>query len=494
MHFFIHNSIHAGDAILSRPIIKSIKENFPDVEITLECMKANKYLWEDLGLPIMIYQGNRPHYVAVPTPNCPSDAIFINMWFGLYRDILLTYSLTYDNNVHTFNRIMQENGLSHLFQLNAPQFPPSIEFYANQELPVKIVENSVLVENGETLSKQNNFPMNDYLEQISKAFPQLVFYCPAEPPLKAPNVIDCSRLNLIQLSELSNHCKGFLVRGSGINTATYTEPNRFKPRCYVGMIRPTTIWLDKRNPPVEAKDITGVLSFLQTLVSKDSDLSERRFGKMCKFLKSKAEIDECTNYLIKNGYSAHSISCKNWDIAHIISDLSDGNSLDMGSTDSFILKNAVIKQLKGEKYGIDYRKPNVAAEGVKYMEGNLLNVPMPNQYFSNITCLSVIEHDVDFEKFAKEASRLLAPGGKLYITYDYWVPRIITEKTLCGLKWQPLDDQDVNTLINYCHEHNLQITEDIDWSVGEPVIRPGYYSPDPNVSYTFGMLVFQKCM
>ncbi len=493
MHFFIHNSIHAGDVILTRPVIKAIKENFPDVKITLECMEVNKYLWEDLGLPIMAYAGNRPYYAAAPTPNCPSDALFINIWFGLYRDILRTYQLTYDNTVHTFNRLMQEKGLYHLYQLHAPEFPPSIEFYAKQQLPLKIVENSVLVENGIALSTQNNFPINDYLEQISKAFPELVFYCSAEPPIKASNVVDCSKLNLLQLSELSNHCKGLLVRGSGVNTATYTEPNRFKPRCYVGMTRPTTIWLDKRNPPVEVKDITGVLSFLQTLVSKNSDLSDRSF-KMCKFLKSKAEIDECTDYLIQNGYAAHSISCKNWDIAHIVSKLSDGNLLDMGSTDSYILKNAVIKKLQGEKYGVDLRKPNVAADGVKYIVGNLLNIPLPDNYFSNITCLSVIEHDVDFEKFAKEASRLLASGGKLYVTFDYWVPKIITQKMLTGLKWQPLDDKDVKALINYCHQQNLQITEDIDWSVGEKVIRPGYYSPDPKVSYTFGMLVFKKCI
>lgn len=215
---------------------------------------------------------------------------------------------------------------------------------------------------------------------------------------------------------------------------------------------------------------------------------------MCKFLKSKAEIDECTDYLARNGYAAHSISCKNWDIAHIISDLSDGNLLDMGSTDSFILKNAVIRQLKGEKYGIDLRKPNVDVEGVKYMVGSLLNVPMPDGYFSNITCLSVIEHNVNFELFAKEASRLLAPGGKLYVTYDYWVPKIVTQKMLSGGKWQPLDDKDVKALINYCNQQNLQITEDIDWSIGDAVIRPGYYSPDPNVSYTFGMLVFKKSL
>jgi len=272
MRFFIHNSIHAGDAILSRPVIKAVRESFPEVEITLECMEANKYLWEDLGLPIIAYEGNTPYYGAAPTANCPPDAVFINIWFGLYPDILHNYQLTYDNTVHTFNRIMQEKGLDHLYQLQTPESTPSIEFYAIPQLPFKIVKNSVLVENGKTLSTQNNFPINDYLEQIAKAFPELVFYCSAEPPIKAPNIVDCSKLNLLQLSELSDHCKGFLVRGSGVNAATFTEPNRFKPRCYVGMTTAIKIWTDQRNPPVEVKDITGVLNFLQTLASEGSSL------------------------------------------------------------------------------------------------------------------------------------------------------------------------------------------------------------------------------
>lgn len=495
MHFFIHNSTHAGDVILTRPVIKAIRESFPEVEITLECLEANKYLWEDMGLPVVSYKGGPYKFSTAPTPNCPPDAVFINMWFGIYRDILLTDYISYNNNVHSFNRQMEEKGLLHLYHLDESEFPPVLEFYAKQQLPVEIVENSVLVENGIVLSGQSRFPINDYLEQIAKTFPEFVFYCPAEPPVKAPNIVDCSKLNLLQLSELSNHCKGFLTHGSGVNAATYTEPNRFKPRCFIGMSRRgCRIWKDERNPPTEVKDITGILYFLQTLAEKNSDLSDRRFGGMCKFLKRQAEIEECTDYLIQHGYASHSLPCKNWEIAHIISGLSDGNLLDMGSTDSHILKNAVIKRLKGEKYGIDLRRPNTASKDIKYIVGDLLSVPMPDNYFRNITCLSVIEHDVDLEKFVNEVSRLLVPGGKLYVTFDYWVPKITTNAVLYGVKWQPLDDKDVNSLINYCKKQNLQPIEDIDWSVEEKVIRPGYYSPRPQISYTFGMLVFKKCM
>jgi SAM-dependent methyltransferase len=216
------------------------------------------------------------------------------------------------------------------------------------------------------------------------------------------------------------------------------------------------------------------------------------YRKMCKFLKFRDEVDQCTRYLSQNGYVSHLLVCKNWEIAHILSDLGDGNLLDMGSTDSYILKNALRKNTKGEKYGIDLRSPNVPVEGITYLRGNLLNVPLPDEYFAYLTCLSVIEHGVDLEKFAAEVSRLLNCNGKLYVTFDYWVPKITTDLKLYGLKWNPLDKQDVLFLVAACKNRGLRLIEDIDWTLGEKIIGPGYYSPHPDIGYTFGMLVFQK--
>lgn len=194
----------------------------------------------------------------------------------------------------------------------------------------------------------------------------------------------------------------------------------------------------------------------------------------------------------KKGYVSHNVVCKDWDLAHIIHDLSDGNFLDMGSSDSYILKNAVLKNIKGEKYGIDLQPPDVPVEGVKYIIGDLMNTGLPSNYFSNITCLSVIEHQVDFEKFAAEVSRILSFGGKLYLTFDYWNPKVTPAVKLYDLSWNILDETAVKILIEECEKKNLYLVEEIDWSLGEAIIRKGYYSPDPTVSYTFGMLVFQK--
>lgn len=219
---------------------------------------------------------------------------------------------------------------------------------------------------------------------------------------------------------------------------------------------------------------------------------ESYLGKLCKFLKYRDEISICTEYLHRNGYVSHNLNCKDWDLAHIIYDLSDGNLLDMGSSDSYILKNAVLKNTQGEKYGIDLRPPDVVVKGAKYVIGDLMDTKLPTSYFQNITCLSVIEHEVDIKNFVTEVARLLTNGGKLYLTFDYWNPKLKTTIKLYGLAWSPLDQDETQILIKEFESKNLYLVDEVDWDLSEAVIREGYFSPEKGISYTFGMLVFQK--
>ena len=771
-HFFLHNSFRNGDVILTRCLIEAVRSSFPDVEITLECVEECAYLWEDLELPVVKYQG-RQYKDLSPSPNCPKNALFVNIAFGVFEDILALYGISYQNNVLTFNRQLFNYKLHPLYCLPAASTTPRIAFFGGGEVHIEVKPNSILVENGETFSGQNYFYLNEHLKQIASEFPTLNFYCAAKPATSAANIVDCSELNLIELSRLGDKCAGFLMKGSAVNAATQTDANRYKPRCIVGWDLPIKVWSNEDNPVVYAEKYAELQNFLQQFIEGknqvnneeiggylSSEIREQEkigskpsllyyqtpignyylpadatynvihnhikaglvfegevletahkyitrnstvldiganFGQMsllfsqfvgkegqvysfeaddyvfsilkkniaankcrniqaynktvydktgslmfypvpdfqrfgsypiapnrteartvetitidslniqtpisfmkvdvqgsdlfvmrgaietikqhkmpiifefeeqfqdefktsfqdyinlieligykvaetinkinflivpddrtifattgtpfpsnysrlekqlnkqfstgeevsipptfCKFLKSKGEIYACTEYLHKKGYVSHNVVCKDWDLAHIIHDLSDGNFLDMGSSDSYILKNAVLKNIKGEKYGIDLQPPDVPVEGVKYIIGDLMNTGLPSNYFSNITCLSVIEHQVDFEKFAAEVSRILSFGGKLYLTFDYWNPKVTPAVKLYDLSWNILDETAVKILIEECEKKNLYLVEEIDWSLGEAIIRKGYYSPDPTVSYTFGMLVFQK--
>jgi SAM-dependent methyltransferase len=212
------------------------------------------------------------------------------------------------------------------------------------------------------------------------------------------------------------------------------------------------------------------------------------------FLKTRKEIDENTASLQQRDLIPHNLSCKNWDIGNIIANMFDGNLLDMGCMDSYILQNAVKCGFKGKKFGIDlgYKEGALAPNPeINYSCQDLMKTNFESNFFDYITCLSVIEHEVDFEKFAQETSRLLRKQGKLFVTFDYWNPKIDTSnKALYNLKWQILDKNDVENLVSVCSKYGLCLDRPIDWTVQDAIINPSYCSPFPGISYTFGILIF----
>ncbi|MEG4443640.1 class I SAM-dependent methyltransferase [Microcoleus sp. AT9_B5] len=263
-HFFIHNSFHSGDVILTRAVIQAVRNSFPGVEITLECAEVSTYLWQDLDLTIALYQGSG-YKGTEPTPNCPPDAIFVNMWFGVFDDILKLYGMTYQNNVHTFNRQMYQQHLNHKYLLPIPIYTPMITFFGPPEQVIEVRKNSILVENGEVFSNQSYFYLNEHLKQIVSDFPQLNFYCSAPPKFTAANIVDCSDMNLKNLSQVGDKCIGLLMKGSAINAASQTEINRYKPRCIVGWDLPEKLWDNLENPVVYAKNYEEVKKWLGKL-------------------------------------------------------------------------------------------------------------------------------------------------------------------------------------------------------------------------------------
>jgi len=213
---------------------------------------------------------------------------------------------------------------------------------------------------------------------------------------------------------------------------------------------------------------------------------------LCKFLKSRQEVERCTAFLRRNGYVSHSLRCKDWDLAHIVPDIGDGAVLDMGSSDSYLLKNLSYRRRHGQLVGIDLRQPDVPVSGARYVVGDLMDTGFPAASFRYVTCLSVLEHQVDFVRFAAETSRLLADGGRLYVTFDYWEPRVATRGKLYGLDWQPLDTAATLALRAACAAHGLRMAAEMDWTLGDPVIDEDYYSPQAGVRYTFGLAAFDK--
>lgn len=216
---------------------------------------------------------------------------------------------------------------------------------------------------------------------------------------------------------------------------------------------------------------------------------------MNEILKRRVDIDTSTQWLKNNGFISHPISCKDWELKKVVESLDDGDLIDLGADGSFVLHNAFIKGITGKKVGIDLAEVTGTnkAEGAEYIQGDLMNVPLPDESFDTVVSMSVIEHAVDLFVFANECSRLLRKNGTLIVSFDTWTPKPDTSKTmLYSLDWNILDKNDIEFLIKNMEDNGLFMDGEMDWTTGDAVINPSYCSPAIGVEYSFSILRFVK--
>jgi hypothetical protein len=244
MNFFIHNSLHSGDVLLTRVAIDAVIKKFPGANILLQCPTPMMYLWQDYGVKIFGCERYPLGYGSpTPTPECPKDFEFFNMWFGIFPDILNVYGLTHVNQVHTFNRQIHMHNTNTFLDL--PTEPPVLQL---RDLSTLCAPGTIYVENGPALSGQCNHGVGAYIHNLATTFPQYNFLCSANPQVKLPNVYDGSSYNLLIMSDLSNKCIAFITQASGANACTYTRHNLGKPRFFFGWCYHSKIWDDSAIP------------------------------------------------------------------------------------------------------------------------------------------------------------------------------------------------------------------------------------------------------
>lgn len=217
--------------------------------------------------------------------------------------------------------------------------------------------------------------------------------------------------------------------------------------------------------------------------------------KLNKFLQSRAEVNQCTDDLTRAGLKLHGLSCKNFDLRNICPYLKDVPLIDLGAAGSFILHNHSVLGFKSRRVGIDL--VDVAEHDrigdAEYFKGQLTQTPFSDGEFGQACCLSVLEHELEYTAFAKEASRILKSGGDLFCSFDYAEPKMKTEgMRLFNLEWNILCKEDVLKLVDEMANAGLHLTSEIDWTTNEMVINPTYCAPCADVYYTFGLLHFIK--
>jgi SAM-dependent methyltransferase len=101
----------------------------------------------------------------------------------------------------------------------------------------------------------------------------------------------------------------------------------------------------------------------------------------------------------------------------------------------------------------------------------------------------VIEHGVDVDKFLAEMARILAPGGLLFVSFDYWAEPVETHGQVAfGVPIFIFDRVHVETLIQAASRLGLAVAGHADLSCQEKVVHW------TGMDFTFGNLLFERIM
>ncbi len=178
---------------------------------------------------------------------------------------------------------------------------------------------------------------------------------------------------------------------------------------------------------------------------------------MIKVLKNWDEIGECVIKLQDFPGPLHHQPQKNWDLFHFLKIIEQNvektmNILDVGATGSPVLE-ALLSRGYLNLYGIDLRvglrekftrifmnavhrrdlRILSVYSPIKLKQGDLCNSGYPDNWFSAITSLSVVEHGIHLESYFKEMYRILKPGGILLTSTDFWDIKLETGNLMvCG--------------------------------------------------------------
>jgi SAM-dependent methyltransferase len=103
---------------------------------------------------------------------------------------------------------------------------------------------------------------------------------------------------------------------------------------------------------------------------------------------------------------------------------------------------------------------------------NIEKTGFDDNSFDFAICLSVIEHGVNLHRFFCETSRILADGAILYLSTDYWEPKIHTYERMYGAKWTIFSKREINQLIEIAKRYGFKLRNEAEIpKVKDPVIR-----------------------
>ena len=114
-----------------------------------------------------------------------------------------------------------------------------------------------------------------------------------------------------------------------------------------------------------------------------------------------------------------------------------------------------------------------AADGrVRFTRGDATRTPYADGHFAAATCLSVIEHVVDRDPLFRELRRIVAPGGYLVVSTDFWHEPIDTgDRQKFGTPVRVFTREGVEGLLEHAARHGFRPTGMIDYRCEETTVE-----------------------
>lgn len=213
---------------------------------------------------------------------------------------------------------------------------------------------------------------------------------------------------------------------------------------------------------------------------------------MIKILQNWREIQAATHEIQQKKLPLHLDVHKNWDHSLLYEVVANKDKqsqiVDLGCGEGCTLDFLAALGFKN-LHGIDLKLvPDKIAVNYALYQGDLIKTPFPSGECDMAISVSVIEHDVDLPAFLAEVSRLLKPGGLLFITTDYWEDKVEIDDSIkpFGLDWKVFCKLDIEEFIALAKAHDLVLESDESIPPCSDKSINWYYE------YTFMALLFRK--
>jgi glycosyltransferase involved in cell wall biosynthesis/SAM-dependent methyltransferase len=212
-------------------------------------------------------------------------------------------------------------------------------------------------------------------------------------------------------------------------------------------------------------------------------------------LGSVAEYQRAVAECRRLGLPLHRDRPKNWDALGAVSTVlheigTDARVLDAGAARySSILPWLRLYGVR-ELVGNNLEFTRVTRHGpVVFEPGDITSTAYADASFDAITCMSVIEHGVPLDGFARESARILRPGGLLVISTDYdQDPPDVAGKTAYGNPVMIFDPDGIRAFVKTAESRGLTLQGELRLAHAE---RPVHWKRT-GLDYTFIRLTFRR--